>query len=661
MSGPADRVIAALEAHGCNPRQNGAGWGSRCPGHDDRVASLSIGEGEDGRALIICHAGCELAAVLQALGLEMRDLFDGPVSTARETRYRVCNAAGELVAVHVRRDGLDGKRFHWERNGTPGLDGLRVAALPLYGSAAVAGSTGPVILVEGEKAADALRQRGMNAVATVCGAASCPTVEVLSVLAGRDVVLWPDADAPGHDHMQRIAQRLTGIAASVRMFPWPHAPKHGDAFDFFAQGGTANDVRALLEHAAPVEHEKPETERAAKKYRLTRMSEVEPRKLSWLWRHRIPLGMVTLIAGEGGVGKSTALLDLAARVTTGQSMPDGSEGLGKPAGVIVLSSEDAIDSVIVPRLELAAADRSLVATIAIPAGEGEDRPLLITPEDLKHLEAAVVEMAAQLVVFDPLVAYVEDKANLHHNQDARRVMALLHVLAERLAIAVVGVHHFNRAQHVDAAHKLTGSLALSQAARSVLVAGPDPEDSTGERRILALAKHNLAPRSTSSMAFRLELPAGSEHPRVEWLGESSVRASDLVAVPTDPEERSALDEAADFLRTVLANGPILATEGENEAHQRGIATRTLERARRRVGVVAEREEVPDKGSVGVWWWRLPNQVAVWRSGALAPRDRPPEGHNATPPDRQGEQNATPSTSPASLADLAAHGWEQEPR
>jgi putative DNA primase/helicase len=295
--------------------------------------------------------------------------------------------------------------------------------------------------------------------------------------------------------------------------------------------------------------------------------------------------------------------------------------------------------VVVPRLDLAGADRNRLGIIDIATGEGEDRPLLITPKDLERLEAGVREIGAQLVILDPLAAYVEDKVNLHHYQDARRMMARLHRLAERLRIAIVGIHHFNRAQHVDAAHKLTGSLALSQAARSVLVVGPDPEDSTGERVILALAKHNLAPRSTASMAYRLAVSDGSEHPRVEWLGESGISARDLVAMPTDPEERTEREEAADFLRDLLARGPVSAADGEEEATKAGFSERTLNRARRLVGVIAEREEVPGKGRVGRWWLRLPDQVAPWHRGTLASENgelsEPPEGQNATVPEGQG--------------------------
>ena len=72
---PVERVVEALEAHGITPRRAGAGYRSRCPAHDDRAPSLSVGEGAEGRALVNCLAGCDTEAVLAELGLTYRDLF----------------------------------------------------------------------------------------------------------------------------------------------------------------------------------------------------------------------------------------------------------------------------------------------------------------------------------------------------------------------------------------------------------------------------------------------------------------------------------------------------------------------------------------------------------------------------------------------------------
>lgn len=80
---PIDRLISALEAHGHTVRQVGdSEWITPCSAHDDRNASLSLGVGDDGRALVNCHAGCDTADVVAAVGLDMRDLFPDQPQTA---------------------------------------------------------------------------------------------------------------------------------------------------------------------------------------------------------------------------------------------------------------------------------------------------------------------------------------------------------------------------------------------------------------------------------------------------------------------------------------------------------------------------------------------------------------------------------------------------
>lgn len=76
---PIERIGEALLAHGC--RCVGGMW--TCPAHEDRHPSLSLGEGEDGRGLVHCFAGCATADVLGALGLGLADLFDGPRRAGR--------------------------------------------------------------------------------------------------------------------------------------------------------------------------------------------------------------------------------------------------------------------------------------------------------------------------------------------------------------------------------------------------------------------------------------------------------------------------------------------------------------------------------------------------------------------------------------------------
>lgn len=252
------RVRSALAARG-PIRETATALTARCPAHDDRAPSLSVTEADDGRVLVYCHAGCETETIVAALGLTMADLFDRPMlrplparrrETAR-TVYEIRDLNGATVAEHVRLEHDDGsKSLFWRRDGENGLSGYRLAELPLYRTEtlieAPTGST--VVLTEGEKAADALAARGLRSVGTVTGAASAPSADRLDVLRGFDVVLWPDHDDVGRDHMRRIAATLATLGIRARWLDWPEAPDHGDAADFT---GSSDELHGLLD-LAPV-------------------------------------------------------------------------------------------------------------------------------------------------------------------------------------------------------------------------------------------------------------------------------------------------------------------------------------------------------------------------------------------------------------------------
>jgi hypothetical protein len=240
---PIERVLGRL----VGVRKNGTGYRAHCPvdghgkGRGDKNPSLSVGEGEDGRVILYCHAGCSTEAVIAALGLRTGDLFNRPnehrSGQTKETIYAVRDPEGKVAGYHHRRDlGNGNKKMWWTTpDGKKGLGGRKSASLPLYGSDDLRDTpeAGVVVVVEGEKARGAVEALGLvSAVATVCGANVTPAPEVLEVLRGRTAVLWPDHDQPGRRHMERIAERLRGIADEVRIMQWKDAPEGGDAADF---------------------------------------------------------------------------------------------------------------------------------------------------------------------------------------------------------------------------------------------------------------------------------------------------------------------------------------------------------------------------------------------------------------------------------------------
>ncbi len=592
-------------------RRSGSGWMARCPAHDDRQASLSITAGDDGRALVYCHAGCSIEAVTEAAGLTSADLFEpraavrpsATTSRRREvstdappTLYVIRDTTGGPVAIHVRQDTSDGKRITWRLpDGTAGLNGTPSAELPLFGSESLPSwdATRPVLIVEGEKAAVPLREAGFRALGTVTGASSAPSVAVLQSLRGHHVILWPDADKAGREHMRKIAERLAGVAASVRLVTWPEAPEHGDAADLL-ETGSAADVDRLIEAAQPLTRPGPV---------LVRLASVQREALSPVWDGRLYRGKPHLVEGDPGLGKTTAALDVAARVSRGAAMPDGSPGIG-PAGVVIMGAEDGLADTVRPRLEAAGADlERIVALTAIVDGDGERMPAL--PLDLGAVEAAIRDVDAALVIVDPLMAFLDASVNSWRDQDVRRALAPLARLAERSACAVILIRHLNKSAGSHAIYRGGGSIGIVGAARVALLVAADPDDP--ERRILATVKNNLAVHPPS-LAFRLVGDDATGAARVEWLGESEHGASALLAIPSDGDERGALADGVEVLRTVLANGPLPAKIGEREAAAAGVKGRTLDRARKAAGVRAER--VGGLASDGYWQWTLEPKTAT---------------------------------------------------
>lgn len=174
------------------------------------------------------------------------------VAEMNRTNYEVRDASGALVAIHVREDQPDGKKsiFWVGSDGRKGLGGQSPDSLPLYGIERL-DKRPRVVIAEGEKAAQALIDAGIPAVGTVTGASSVPSRASLSELNGRDIVLWPDADAVGQEHMRKIAANLRGIAASVRWVNWPEGVDGDDAFDCLARFGVERTLQ-LIDSAGPV-------------------------------------------------------------------------------------------------------------------------------------------------------------------------------------------------------------------------------------------------------------------------------------------------------------------------------------------------------------------------------------------------------------------------
>lgn len=252
------------------PKSTGSGWITRCPAHDDHNPSLSVSEGDDGRALFNCLAGCPPDAVLSALGLNAADLFNRdvsakPQSSQRSEGFRRQSKSFETAEAAIQNieankgqrsktwsyysaDGqLVGMVLRWDREG--GKDIMSLALIngewqfksmptprPIYRLPELA-KAGTVYVVEGEKAADAAVSVGLNATTSAGGSKAAKQTD-WSPLAGRDVVIIPDNDVPGAQYAETVAAMLLAFAkpATVRIVDlkadWSELPDAGDISDW---------------------------------------------------------------------------------------------------------------------------------------------------------------------------------------------------------------------------------------------------------------------------------------------------------------------------------------------------------------------------------------------------------------------------------------------
>ena len=264
-----------------------------------------------------------------------------------------------------------------------------------------------------------------------------------------------------------------------------------------------------------------------------RASGVEPKAVQWLLPPFFPLGKISVVAGQMGQAKSLAACWLAAWTT--------------PAGVIMFSAEDDPADTIRPRLEAVGADLERVE---------------IAPDvtlDVERLTVMCDELGdVRLITVDPIQAYLSASVNSWKGQDVRLALEPVRQFAADRQIAVVLIQHVNRRADGDPLSRIADSQGIPQLARSVMIWGPDPSDPEGDHgshKVLSRVKANLARGTNTSASFTIAEKAVYGGIRAPYLirGEDvHVTANDVIA---DQETRSAQDEAVEWLRSLLADGP----------------------------------------------------------------------------------------------------------
>lgn len=312
--------------------------------------------------------------------------------------------------------------------------------------------------------------------------------------------------------------------------------------------------------------------------KLIKMSEIQAQEIEWLWYPFIPFGKLTIVQGDPGDGKTTAVLNLAAKLSRGESLDEGMK-LTEPINVIYQTAEDGLADTVKPRLEAAGADCERVAVI-----DESDKSLSMADE---RLEEAIEKTGARLLILDPIQAYLGGGMDMNRANEARDMTKRLGALAEKYKCAIVLIGHMNKASGNKAAYRGMGSIDFFAVARSVLLVGR--VEGEPDIRAVVQIKNNLAPFGHPK-AFRLSEDGFG------WLGDYEITADEVLGGIAPKANK--LEQAKQLLRDLAeTNSSMQSNEIFKLAEDEGISKRTLENAKKDLNIRARKTN-------NAWYWDL---------------------------------------------------------
>lgn len=329
------------------------------------------------------------------------------------------------------------------------------------------------------------------------------------------------------------------------------------------------DIKSILEteniHLESSSY-KIEEKHRRERFSLVKLNEVGREDVSFLFYPYIPIGKVTLLAGEPGVGKSWIALALASLASKGERLFE--ESRQEPVNVLICSAEDGIRDTMKPRLECFSRDESRIIAV-------EDRFTLNTSGLIK-LEEAIKDADAKLVIIDPIVAFVGANRDINKSNEVRQVLDALSAIAERNSCAFLVIAHFNKdSKNTKANNRIMGSVDFVAGVRSVLAVAPDPNNA--ENRVIVHTKYNLTPNG-DSLLYSLIPGSG-----FKWIGKSKVTADELLV-----EKDSEIDTV---IKATLQDrdGKILTTDLLEILGKEGYSVDQVKRRLKPLGIESVRE------------------------------------------------------------------------
>lgn len=552
----------------CNDNQ----YMASCPCHDDRKQSLSIGRGIKG-VVLKCQAGCSTRDIIERVGLKPADLFYEPREKAQERP--------QIVATYTYPGGVQkirysDKRFTWRRpDGKGGWIWNRQGVKPsLY----IAGElTGAVAICEGEKDADNLHRLGMDAASGADGAGPGKwKPEYTEQLRGLHVCIFQDNDDVGKAYAQETAAALHGVAASVRVIDlssvWPEIPEHGDVSDMIAAFGDekACELMAQLMTAAP-EWTPPPAEEDPFLSCFKPLDTFDEEEATWLVPGWIPEGQITLMAADGGIGKTTLWCNLIAAISSGTRCILDPPGHTRTAQrVAFLTTEDSVRKKLKKKLRLAGANMGNIITPDFLADkEGVLRGLKFGTTEMERF---IKHFRPALCVFDPVQGFVPPDINMGSRNAMRDCMAPLISLGEETGTTFLVVCHTNKRPKASGRDRIADSADLWDVSRSVLMAGYTEDQGV---RYLSNEKNNYS-QLQETLLFTINEDGQAQAEGTSWKRDREY-TQESVANVAAPKREDCKDW---ILRELDASDIAIPSKDlENRAKLAGYSYITLRRAK----------------------------------------------------------------------------------
>ena len=314
--------------------------------------------------------------------------------------------------------------------------------------------------------------------------------------------------------------------------------------------------------------------------KMIKMSEVQSQDIDWLWYPFIPYGKLTIVQGDPGDGKTTMVLNIAAKLSKGEGLEENMKVL-EPMNIIYQTAEDGLADTVKPRLEAAGADCEKVLVI-----DESDKSLSMSDE---RLEEAIKQTGARLLILDPIQAYLGGGVDMNRANEARDMTKKLGTLAEKYKCAIVLIGHMNKAAGNKAAYRGMGSIDFFAVARSVLLVGR-VEGQPNIRAVVQI-KNNLAAFGHPK-AFQLSEEG------FHWLGDYEITADEVLGGIAPKVNK--FEQAKQLLRELAETSTLASsTEIMELAKEEGVSKRTMESAKREL-------QIPAKRINNTWYWDLSN-------------------------------------------------------